>query len=164
MSDGYLLRDEDGQTRWFLDTRMTVKADGAATGGAFTLLEWAAPPGFGPPRHVHHGEDEAFYLLDGGMSVECGERRWDAGPGDFVFLPRGVAHTFLVTSGPLRGLQLTSPAGFEGLLDEIGRPAQHPGLPEPSIPDIPRLVEAVRRHGGEIVGPPLALHETTADR
>ena len=92
------------------------------TGGAFTFIEWSAPAGFGPPLHVHGREDEAFYILDGQISVECGAKRFTAGPGDFTFLPRGIPHTFLVTRGPVRGLQITAPAGFEEFIAEAGAP------------------------------------------
>jgi hypothetical protein len=57
---GYVLGAGTGESRWFLDTRMTVKAGGAQTGGALTVIEWSAPVRFGPPRHVHHSEDEMF--------------------------------------------------------------------------------------------------------
>jgi Mannose-6-phosphate isomerase len=153
---GYVLGPRDGRHMWFLDTRMTVKAGVEQTGGAFTLLEWAAPLGFGPPLHVHHEEDEAFYLLEGEITVDCADRRWTAGPGGFVFLPHGIPHSFVVTDGPVRGLQITSPGGFEHFIDDVGRPAEHFGLPDPTEPDIPRLIEAAVRHGSEIVGPPSA--------
>jgi hypothetical protein len=68
-----------------------------------------------------------------------------------------VPHVYVVSRGPVRALQLTAPAGFEDLVAELGRQPAGPGLPEPSEPDVPRLVEAVRRHGGEIVGPPLSV-------
>lgn len=146
---GYALDRDGGRQVWFLDTRMTVKA-----AAGFTLLEWSAPVGFAPPLHVHHGEDEAFYLLDGELRVACGERRWTIGPGGFVFLPREIPHSFVVTDGPVRGLQITSPAGFEGFIDELGRPPEHDGLPEPSVPDVARLAEVSARYGNEILGPP----------
>ncbi|WP_214323740.1 hypothetical protein [Nonomuraea sediminis] len=62
---GYLLTPADGPHLWFLDTRMTVKAGADQTGSAFTLIEWSAPVGFGPPQHIHDREDEAFYILEG---------------------------------------------------------------------------------------------------
>ncbi|SNS52056.1 Cupin domain-containing protein [Geodermatophilus saharensis] len=158
-SRGCVLGREDGEASWFLDTRMTVEAGAVQTRGAWALLEWSAPRGFGPPRHVHTAEDEAFYVLEGELVAECGERRMTAGPGDFVFLPCGVPHVFVVSAGPLRALQLTSPAGFEDFVAEIGRPPTGPGLPEPSAPDVPRLVEVGSRHGAGIVGPPLPLPE-----
>ncbi|MGY1689490.1 hypothetical protein [Geodermatophilus sp. SYSU D01105] len=57
----------------------------------------------------------------------------------------------------MRGLQITSPAGFEDFIGELGRPPTRPGLPEPSEPDVPRLVEAAARYCGEVLGPPLSL-------
>ncbi|MFN8526523.1 MAG: quercetin 2,3-dioxygenase [Chloroflexota bacterium] len=152
--DGYVLMPGEGDALWFLDTLVTIKAGGEQTDGAFTVLEQRAPGGFGPPPHVHHHEDEAFYVLEGSLRVTCGDRSWTAGSGAFIFLPRGIVHRFEVTeAAPARLLQITSPAGFERFAGEIGSPAQSLELPLPSAPDIPRLLESARRHGYEIVGP-----------
>jgi quercetin dioxygenase-like cupin family protein len=148
---GYALSVEDGTHLWFLGTRMAVKAGGAQTGGAFTFLEWTAPAGFGPPLHRHDREDEAFYLIDGIIEVTCGDKQWTVGPGGFVLLPRGIPHSFVVSAGPVRGLQITTPAGFERFIDELGTPAQGPGLPPPAEQDIPRLIETAARYGQEIL-------------
>ncbi|SHM58971.1 quercetin 2,3-dioxygenase [Cryptosporangium aurantiacum] len=161
MSFGYVKTPADGPQWWFLDTRMVVKAAAEQTGGAFALIEWSAPAGFGPPLHQHNTEDEAFYLFEGAIDVQCGDDRWTVGPGDFVFLPRGVPHGFVVADGPVRGLQITSPAGFERFVAELGREPEGPGLPEPSAPDVPRLAEASGRYGHEILGPPLTAWSTT---
>ncbi len=148
---GYVLDEGDGESIWFLGTLMTVKVGGAQTNNAFTLLEWSAPPGFSPPPHVHHQEDEAFYILEGEMSVNCGDQTWTATAGSFVFLPKGIQHGFtVISSGPLRGLQLTSPAGFERFISDAGEPAQSMTLPNPSAPDIPRLLRAAESIGVEI--------------
>jgi quercetin dioxygenase-like cupin family protein len=152
--DGYALPADGGKSTWFLDTRMTVKAGGEQTSGAYTFLEWAAPAGFGPPLHRHDREDEAFYLIDGAIEVSCGDKQWTVGPGGFVFLPRGIPHSFVVSAGPVRGLQITTPSGFERFSGELGIPAAGPGLPPPAVPDIPRMIEASGRHGMEILGPP----------
>lgn len=80
----------DSPATWFLDTSMRALARREHTGGAFTFIQWAAPVGFSPPRHIHPTEDEAFYLIEGRMDVVCGADQWAAGPGDFVFLPKGV--------------------------------------------------------------------------
>jgi quercetin dioxygenase-like cupin family protein len=155
--DGYHLAAGDGDTWWFLDTRMTVKVAAGQSGGAFTLIEWSAPPGFGPPRHVHNEEDEAFYVLDGAMRVVCGSTTWEASAGSLVFLPRGIEHAFVVLGeAPIRGLQITNPAGFEDFVAELGRRPQTPGLPTPQPPDIARINEAGLRRGSPTVGPPLA--------
>ncbi len=151
---GYLLALGEGRATWFLGTLMTVKAGGEQTAGSFTLLEWTAPPGFAPPPHVHHAEDEAFYILEGSMTVTCGDHSWQAGPGSFVFLPRGQVHGFTVTgTKPIRGLQLTVPGGFERFMDEVGEPARAPTLPPQGAPDIERLLAAAAKHRIDILGP-----------
>lgn len=156
------LPDGAGDAWWFLDTRMTVKADRERTRGAYSLLEFAAPRGFGPPRHVHGTEDEAFLVLAGGLRVECGDDAWEVGPGGFVFLPRAVPHAFVVTSDePVRALQITSPGGFEEFVAAVGAPADGPGLPPPSAPDVPRLAAAAARFGTQVVGPPIGAPAPT---
>ncbi|HEX7537382.1 MAG TPA: cupin domain-containing protein [Dermatophilaceae bacterium] len=151
---GLHVADGDGDAWWFLATRMRILADSALTGGALTLLLQDAPAGFGPPRHVHTDEDEAFFVLDGAMHIECGDQQWEAGPGSFTWLPRAVAHTFIVTR-PGRVLQLTTPAGFESFVADVGTRASGPGLPPPTEPDIPRLASSAAKHGTTLVGPPL---------
>jgi quercetin dioxygenase-like cupin family protein len=154
--DGYHLGPTEGDPWWFLDVRMTVKAGAAESGDGLTLIEFSAPTGFGPPRHVHEREDEVFYVLDGAMRVVCGAKEWEAVPGSTVFLPRGIEHAFMVTSEtPIRGLQITTPAGFEDFVAELGRPAEGPGLPPPTVPDIAHLDQVGRRTGRPSVGPPL---------
>src|SRR6185503_9984985 len=86
----------EGRAVWFLENRMTIKATARSTGGAYGLVESLIAPGFSPPLHVHHREDEAFWILEGDVSMRCGDRTFRAGPGAFVFLPRDVPHTFVV--------------------------------------------------------------------
>lgn len=152
---GYVLDGDDGDRVWFLGSLMTIKAAGDDTAGAFTLIDQRAPAQFGPPLHIHHAEDEAFYVLEGGVRVVCGDRSFDAGPNSLVLLPRGIPHAFLVGDQGAHLLQITSPAGFEHFAHEVGEPATSAELPPPSAPDIPRLVAAAERHGVTIVGPPL---------
>lgn len=152
---GFVLAPGDGQSTWFLGTLMTVKAGSEQTAGAFTLLEWTAPPGFAPPPHVHREEDEAFYILEGAMTVTCGDRNWQATAGSFVFLPRGVIHGFTVAeSAPLRGLQLTVPGGFERFIADVGEPARAPTLPPSAAPDIEKLLAAAAKHRIDILAAP----------
>jgi hypothetical protein len=72
-----------------------------------------------------------------------------------VYLPRGLVHGFSVQSAtPARLLQLTTPAGFEQFAREVGQSATARTLPEPSLPDVDRLVSSAARHGYRIMGPP----------
>ena len=151
----YGLAPADGRALWFLGTLMTVKAGGKETDGSFTLIEQLLPPGFAPPPHIHHSDDEAFYVLDGCLRVSCGDQTWTSGAGSFVFLPRDIAHWFTVdSSGPARLLQLTVPAGFEAFAEEVGEPAPEPVLPLPATPNLEKLVAAARKYGYEILTTP----------
>jgi len=147
----------EGQAIWFLRNRMTVKATAATTGGAFGLVESHIAPGFSPPLHIHHREDEAFYVLEGELSMRCGDRTFSAGPGSFVFLPRNVPHTFVVEGdAPARMVTLLTPGGGEGVFIDGGRVPEHDGLPPATPPDIETLKRVSERYGSEIVGPPMA--------
>jgi mannose-6-phosphate isomerase-like protein (cupin superfamily) len=92
---------------------------------SFVIAEWRAaggPPG--PPRliaplHLHHNDDEAWYVLEGTLSVRVGDRDVEAKPGAAVFVPRGTAHMYW-NPGPglLRYLLVMTPRIFE-LIQEI---------------------------------------------
>jgi mannose-6-phosphate isomerase-like protein (cupin superfamily) len=86
-----------------------VKASGRSTGGSLTVIE--ATIDGGPPRHTHSREDESFYILTGTLDVECGEDRFRAGPGSFVFLPRNLPHVFRSVGGPATALLIVTRGG-----------------------------------------------------
>lgn len=151
----YLLGDGEGQALWFLGNLVTVKAGGTATQGRLTVVEFVNPAGFAPPLHRHRDEDELFYVLSGTASFRCDGEELRAGPGDFVVLPAGLPHTFIVgPKEPLRVLQITTPAGFESFAAEAGEPAQQPRLPDPGPVDAGALASIGARYGIEILGPP----------
>lgn len=129
--EGYALGEGEGI--WFLNGLLTVKAGGQDTQDAFTLIECELMAGFGPPPHIHHNEEEGFYVLSGVVAVTCGERSWTATPGTFALLPRGIPHSFRVSeAGPAKLLQITSPAQFERFAAEMGEPARTMTIPEPT--------------------------------
>ena len=125
------------------------------TGGLLSLIETHSPIGHGPPLHVHHDEDEAFYVIEGALEIVCGEERYEAAEGAFAFLPRGIAHTFRVVSDvPVRMLTIAVPGGLENFFRDAGMPAEHDQL----APRSDRHREGPRispRYGAEIVGPPI---------
>jgi mannose-6-phosphate isomerase-like protein (cupin superfamily) len=150
----YILRSGEGEALWFLGNLATVKATGAQTRGALTVVEFLHPAGFAPPLHRHLAEDEAFYVLDGHAQFRCGDQTFDAGQGDFVLLPVNVPHTFLVGSvEPLRALQITTPSGFEAFVAEVGEPAAELRLPDPGPIDPAVLGHTAGRHAIELLGP-----------
>jgi mannose-6-phosphate isomerase-like protein (cupin superfamily) len=135
---------------------MTVKVGAAETAGAYMVVECLLAPGFGPPPHIHHRDDEAFYILDGELSGFCGDQIWRGGPGTFVFMPRGLPHSFRVESNtPARILQFGNGSGFERFVTEAGEPAIGPDLPAPPGPEaIGRMLATAPKYGIEIVPPP----------
>jgi quercetin dioxygenase-like cupin family protein len=148
----------EGEETWFQPNRMRIKATAADTGGAYGLVESWIRAGSSPPLHVHHDEDEAFFVLEGRVRFHVGGGEVVGEAGSFVFLPRGVPHTFLVEGDEdARMLTLLSPGGGERFFLEAGRTPEGPGLPPPGPPDVARLREVAARFGNEIVGPPLAL-------
>jgi mannose-6-phosphate isomerase-like protein (cupin superfamily) len=94
-----------------------VKASRVSTGGAVTLIE--SHTRGGAPMHVHHRDDECFYVLEGTITVRCGEEELEAGPRSFVFLPRGTPHGWdVVGDGTATVLLINVPAGLEEFLRE----------------------------------------------
>jgi mannose-6-phosphate isomerase-like protein (cupin superfamily) len=113
VTKGYVLMEGEGVP----GAAPGIKASAASTGGSLTLIESRIQGG--PPRHVHAHEDESFYVLDGNLSVSCGDDIFEAGPRCYVFLPRGVPHHFNTISGPATVLLIVTPGGIEAYFDEI---------------------------------------------
>lgn len=151
----YRLRSDEGTALWFTNALVTVKAGGSETGQRLSIVHILHPAGYSPPRHRHLVEDESFYAISGTALFESDGDRFDLGPGDFAFLPRGSVHSFLVGEEPFSCLVITAPAGFEDFAAEAGTPAQRRELPEPVPMDGPALTAIATRHQIEIMGPPL---------
>lgn len=141
LAKGGALMPGEGRSVWLLGVLHTTKITGAETGGAFAVCEQTALPGGGPPPHIHQCEDEAFFVLEGAFSFLCGDQSVTAGPGTFVYVPKGTLHTFKnvgETTG--RFLCFLSPAGFEQFFDLVGTPVRD--LEEAlALPEDPAVVE-----------------------
>jgi quercetin dioxygenase-like cupin family protein len=99
----------------------TIKASGADSEGRAAVMEQSGPAGLTVPAHTHDGEDEMFYVLDGELRGFCGDERWTASAGAFIFLPRDVEHGFeVVGEHPARALTVVAPARFDRLIVEQG--------------------------------------------
>jgi quercetin dioxygenase-like cupin family protein len=145
-----------GDSIWALNNSMHYLATGEDTGGRMSLLEQRITPAGDTPRHVHQHEDEALYVLEGRVRAVIGTETVVAGPGEFVFLPRGIAHSLHAESPEARGLVVLSPAGFEQFFASVGVPAPSDGLPEPAAPDVPALIENAARYGVTIIPPEIS--------
>src|SRR2546421_232795 len=99
-------------------------------GGAdsdFVIVEWSDSGDSGyewiAPRHVHHADDEAWYVLEGRLRFRFGEDTFEAGPGDAVLAPKGVPHAYgnARKGEPARYLLVMTPR-IRALVDALHRP------------------------------------------
>jgi mannose-6-phosphate isomerase-like protein (cupin superfamily) len=155
----FLLSAGEGLSVWSLGGRFTAKVTGEDADGRFALVEALAFQSTEPPLHVHHREDEAWYVLDGKMTFYVGEQVLEATAGCFVFAPRGLPHTFTVDVEPTRVLVFASPAGFEHFAIELGQPASSDIRPtDLAVPGPEILGPVAERYGIEVLGPPHRGH------
>jgi quercetin dioxygenase-like cupin family protein len=146
-----LVRAIDKQRRFKLfDTEaVTPIVDSAEVDGGYAIWLHEAASGTSPPRHIHHREDEIFHLLEGRLLLWCDGQTYEAGAGDTVCLPKGLPHTWLVTSTtPVKLLAMVVPGEMMSIFDQIARL----GTGDDALPESTRLME---EFGLEIVGPPL---------
>jgi quercetin dioxygenase-like cupin family protein len=149
------LSNTEGPAYWFLNALEVVKATSESTGGAFAVVHHTARPGHATPYHLHHIEDEAFYVLDGEFTFICDGKKTVHGPGGYMFLPRGIPHGIRCTgSAPSTFLVLATPGtGFVGMMTEMAEPAQERVLPVPAAPDIEKLTRLCAKYKIDILGP-----------
>jgi quercetin dioxygenase-like cupin family protein len=145
----------EGPAFWFINTLTTVKATTDSTGGAFSMVYQYAPPGFATPYHLHHAEDEAFYVLDGEVSFFSDGQRTDLGPGGYLFLPRRLPHGLRVKgASPATMLVFSMPGNqFVSFMQEMAVPAGERRLPEPSAPDMEKMVRLCAKYEIDVLGP-----------
>jgi quercetin dioxygenase-like cupin family protein len=145
----------EGPAFWFLNNLCVVKATSESTGGAFSMVYQIAPPGHATPYHLHHVEDEAFYVLDGEFTFICNGTKTVLGPGGYIFLPRGIPHGIRVSASvPSTLLILAMPGtGFVGMMQEMAVPATERVLPVPTQPDIEKLTRLCAKYQIDILGP-----------
>ena len=146
----------EGESLWAFGALATIKASGETTAGRVAVIEHLAPKGAGSPLHVHHREDEWFYVIEGSLTFWVGGEVFEAAAGAFVYGPRDVPHTFLVSSEQARFLLVTEPAGFEDFMRALGRPAPTLTIPAAAAPpqDPAHLIAIAAAYGIEILGPP----------
>lgn len=134
-----------------------ILAAGEQTGGVYTLVETRILPGGGPPPHVHRREDEAFFILEGEMTFQIGDKKVAAKPGTFLQGPRDVPHAYKNEGvSPARMLVFVVPPGFENFVKEAATPlAAFDSAPAPVAPvDVEKLMAIVPKYGIEILSPP----------
>jgi quercetin dioxygenase-like cupin family protein len=107
--------------------RYSFKTTAAESGGAHALLEMNVQPGSGTPPHIHHAEDEMFYVVEGELTLWCDGVKTVGKPGTFVAVPKGKVHRWANESNSMvKSLVFLVPGGFDEFLMKIGEPITGP--------------------------------------
>jgi mannose-6-phosphate isomerase-like protein (cupin superfamily) len=119
-----------------------------------SIIRQRVPAGDQPPLHVHHDEDEVFYVVSGELTLWVGdEAPVVLGPGESVVAPRGIPHTYRTAT--LTELFVTTNGTFAGFVRAAGTPALRPELPVlDGPPDAERLARLAAEHRITLLGPP----------
>ena len=139
------------RTSWGEESRIRIGP--ADSGGQLTILDYHAPASFGPPRHLHHREDEVLELIEGQAVVWTPNLSFVLAPGDLVLLPKLGPHTWRAY-GP-QGIRFTvtvTPSGFECFFQDIERRRL-------LASDVAELRAVAGDVGVDILGPPLSDEE-----
>jgi quercetin dioxygenase-like cupin family protein len=143
----------EGKALWVLNGLYEVLASADETGGKLTAMRMTIPPGMGPPPHTHDGEETVF-VISGEAHYHIGGETYEGGPGSFFYVPPGVEENFEPAGDtPLELLVLYTPGGIDRFFAEIGEPAEHRGVPEPTEPDLELVVRTAEQYGMRISVP-----------
>jgi quercetin dioxygenase-like cupin family protein len=145
---------DEGQARWWFSSLAVIKATATDTGGQMTIVEVTEPPGAEAPLHVHHREDEGFWILEGDVNFQVGDATIEAHAGDYAFGPRDIPHRYTVGPAGCRMLFILTPGGFENLVIAMSVPAESRTLPPPSDqePDWAHVAAVAKANGCELLG------------
>ena len=145
-----------GENRWDIaGNGWQIRFTGADTAGALCGGEGSVPPlHAGPPLHVHTNETELFFVLEGILTVQVGEERFEVPAGGLAWLPPGIPHTFAnLGDVPVRLSSVFTPAGLEEMFAE--RRAYFDSIQ--GSPDWNHVAVIEARHGVRIVGPQIPI-------
>lgn len=138
---------------------ITFIVTGEETQGVYSMIEITVPPQHGIPVHIHHREDEGFYVLEGEFSYKYGSQTiTDAKKGSYTYLKKNIPHNFENESN-VQGklLSVITPPGFENFFKELGVPIDDPSSfspPPPGPPDLNKFAAAAKKYGWELLSPP----------
>jgi mannose-6-phosphate isomerase-like protein (cupin superfamily) len=147
-------KDRLGEELLIMGGRFDLKVSAKDTGGDLCIYDTQRSSKGGPALHLHHAQDEWFYIIRGEFIVRVGEETLKLGPGDSAFAPRKVPHAFaMVSEGEGQMLVLFQPAGtmeafFHGMA-KLGRK-----IPQNMEVELKALFS---EHGMEVVGPHLKI-------
>jgi quercetin 2,3-dioxygenase len=128
-----------------------IKVSTLDTDGGLSVAEITSPHKGGPARHLHHEQEEWFYVVEGEYVIEVGDERYEVGPGDSVLAPRKVTHVWAYVGEEAgRLIAALQPAcEIEAFFDDLATLGSTPRHEE--------LSRVFSSHGLELVGPPLSI-------
>ena len=149
LEDTFVVRDRQALAALFEDGAVLGAGGLEARGG-----EAIEPPNFEGPLHVHHREEEGFYILEGSATFQIGDQTIEAKAGDYLLGPRDIPHKFDTGPEGCRMLFIMTPGGFEDLVRDMGEPAGSRTLPPLSNeePNMARVAQIAEKYGCELVG------------
>jgi mannose-6-phosphate isomerase-like protein (cupin superfamily) len=137
------------QTLLFLNARFDCKVSAKETNGELCIYDTVRTEKGGPPLHLHHAQDEWFFVREGEFLFQVGEDTFRLQAGDSIFAPRKIPHAFANVSETGKLMIVYQPAGtIEQFFLDASR------LASPSPADMQQLYRA---NGMEIVGPPIKV-------
>ena len=127
-----------------------LKISGKDTGGQLSMFDYVGLDKVGPMMHIHFNQDEIFTVIEGSYRFVVGGETTILGPGETIFLPRNIPHTWIQLTDRGRLIYLLQPAGkmeeFFSVMNQLKE--------RPSEAEMNRIHEA---HNMKVVGPPLTL-------
>ncbi|HIK15990.1 MAG TPA: cupin domain-containing protein [Leptolyngbyaceae cyanobacterium M33_DOE_097] len=154
--DGLFVQSGQGRSYYFGQDLYTFKAIGEETGEAYALCEAIVAPQGGSPLHRHTRENESFYVQDGEIEFQLGDRTLVATAGTFLYSPKGQLHRFTnTTATPAKMLIWVTPAGFEKFMAEVSKAVNDQITLGASLSpeDLDKILTAAPKYGIEIIPP-----------
>ena len=123
------------------------------SGGMLSAFELNVLPQAGPQLHVHHREDEWYYVLAGEFLFKAGQGQQTLRAGGSIWLPRDIPHTWAnVSAADARLILVCQPGGFERFFDDMGKELAN-------VHDAETVTQKMKgvmaKYGIELLGPPL---------
>ena len=128
-----------------------VKVSGNDTDGDLAIFEQTSlSQGRGTPLHIHHTQDEIFYVIEGSYKFQLGNDKYELTTGDSIFLPRKVAHAWTQVSAKGKMTVIMQPAGkLENFFVTMAALDHQPSQEE--------IAKVFSDNGMQVVGPPLKI-------
>jgi quercetin dioxygenase-like cupin family protein len=146
-----------GESRFAFSTAQQAKLSPCKltsedSAGACSAFELSALPQSGPFLHVHHREDEWYYVLSGEFLFKAGGEPYTLPVGSSIWLPRGIPHVWAnTTTAEAKLILICQPGGFEKFFEEIGIEMERAG----SASSESKMKAVMAKYGMELLGPPL---------